>query len=64
MFDVQLLTALPFVWFASFGCKKVTSQFIPGAPGGALVYNYKSGTTKSTKNTNFKICVDLCSSVV
>ena len=33
--------ALPFIfaWFALFDAKKVARRFIPGPPGGALVYN-------------------------
>ena len=36
--------ALPFLfaWFALFDAKKVTRRFIPGPPGGALVYNFHS----------------------
>jgi hypothetical protein len=36
--------ALPFLfaWFALFDAKKVTSRFVPGTPGGALVCNVKN----------------------
>ncbi len=40
-----------FVWFAPFDAKKVTSQFIPGAPGGGLADNFKFLPTEYTENT-------------